>query len=178
MSATTKVTNAKGEKAHGGRRRSVARLAAVQALYEMDMVGASADPVLSGFLRNRWNFAVDDASPPLAEPDDRLLEDLVRGVSERRQELDASIAPVLAKEWTIERLEVVLRAILRAGTYELLVRTDIPPRVVISEYVSVAHAFFAGKEAGLVNGVLDRLARSLREGEMKEDNDGQTTKNG
>ena len=76
------------------------------------------------------------------------------------------IARALTQEWPIERLEAILRAILRAGAYELLARIDVPARVVISEYLEVAHAFFSGKEPSLVNGVLDRLGRLLRETEL------------
>lgn len=174
MSTPAEATKAKNKAAASGRRRSAARLAAVQALYEMDVAGAPADPVLREFLHERWRRIDDGAPGPLAEPDGVLLDDLVRGVSDRRDELDGLIGPVLCDEWTMKRLEMLLRAILRAGTYELRARHDIPPRVVISEYVEIAHAFFAGNEVGFVNGVLDRLARSLRAEQMKEDAGGQS----
>ncbi len=163
-----------------GRHRSAARLAAVQALYEMDMAGAAADPVLREFLLSRWTNTEnggDDIGGQetggLAEPDDELLFALVHGVGDRCAELDGLIAPALSAKWTLERLEAVLRAVLRAGTFELLVLTNVPPRVVISEYVDVAHAFFSGGEPGFVNSVLDHLARKLRAREMaaKEDDD-------
>ena len=175
MNTTNKETNAKGGKAISGRRRSAARLAAVQALYELDMAGSPVGPVLGEFILKRWDRAFNDDTISLVEPDEKLLDDLVRGVSERRQDLDALIKPVLAEEWTIERLEILLRAILRSGAYELMVRFDIPPRVIISEYVDVAHAFFAGNESGLVNGVLDRLAHTLREGQLEKDKSGKQT---
>ena len=176
MNAGVKTAGGGKGKAFAGRRRSAARLAAVQALYEMDMAGAAADPILGAFLQDRWKVNGEDgAAADLAEPDGALLADLVRGVAARRDDLDGMIGAALSAQWTLERLEVVLRAILRAGTYELLARADIPPRVVINEYLEVAHAFFAGAETGLVNGVLDRLARTLRPREMEETKGGQTT---
>lgn len=147
------------------RRRSAARLAAVQALYEMDLSGADWDPVLAGFLAKRWQ---GDGIEPVGDPDPEFLAELLRGTAARMSEVDALIEPTLSGEWTLDRLEAVIRAILRAGTFELLARADVPVRVVISEYVDVAHAFFLGKEAALVNGVLDRLARSLRADEAAE----------
>ena len=163
-----------------GRHRSAARLAAVQALYEMDMAGAAADPVLREFLLSRWTDTENGGEDigglemgGLAEPDGELLFALVHGVGRRRAELDGLIAPALSAKWTMERLETVLKAVLRAGAFELLVLTNVPPRVVISEYVDVAHAFFSGGEPGFVNSVLDHLARQLRAREMaaKEDGD-------
>jgi transcription antitermination protein NusB len=139
-------------------RRSAARLACVQALYEIDVSGAPSDPVLREFLTDRWKSAGNGAA---AEPDGAFLAELVRGVSTQSPRLDREINAAL-DEWSLERLEVLLRAILRAGAFELAERPDIPSRVVINEYVDVAHAFFAGKETALVNAVLDRLARTLR----------------
>jgi N utilization substance protein B len=143
-------------------RRSAARLAAVQALYEMDMAGAEADDVLEDFLKKRWRF--DDGS--LTEPDGGWLDDLVHGVAMRRDELDGFIGQALSGEWTLDRLETLLRVILRAGAYELAEKPDVPAAVVITEYLEVAHAFFEGREASLVNGVLDHVARDLRTGEL------------
>ena len=158
-----------------GSGRSAARLAAVQALYEMDMTDASADPVLEEFLARRWSVAVaqgaaaDDAAAeaqpaerPLAEPDEAWLRDVVQGASRRKDELDRLIGDALAGGRTIERLEMLVKAVLRAGAYELVARPDVPPRVVISEYVDVAHAFFAGSEPAFINGVLDGVARKAR----------------
>ncbi len=151
------------------RHRSAARLAAVQALYEMDMAGAAADPVLGEFLLSRWTNTENgggDKMGGLAEPDGELLLALVHGVGERSQELDGLIAPALSDKWTMERLETILRAVLRAGAFELLTLPNVPARVVISEYVDVAHAFFSRGEPGLVNSVLDNLAHKLRAREM------------
>lgn len=140
-------------------RRSAARLACVQALYEIDVSGASSDPVLREFLTDRWKNAGSELAA--AEPDGAFLADLVRGVCTASPLLDREINAAL-DEWSLERLEVLLRAILRAGAFELAERPDIPSRVVINEYVDVTHAFFAGKETALVNAVLDRLSRILR----------------
>ncbi len=145
-----------------GRRRSAARLAAVQALYQMEMAGAPVETVIAEFLR-------DGIDPDHRGAfDEALFADIARGTTARLAELDARIGGALTPDWPLERLEAVLRAILRAGTYELAARIDVPAPVVISEYLEIAHAFFAGKEPGLVNGVLDRLARSLRPEEDRD----------
>ncbi|MEO5336050.1 MAG: transcription antitermination factor NusB [Magnetospirillum sp. WYHS-4] len=148
--------------------RSAARLTAVQALYEMDLAGAGADPVLQDFMADRWrNAGAEDGQPPLAEPDGELLALLVRGVAGRQADLDAMIDGALAGGLTIERLQAVMRAILRAGAFELLARPETPAKVVLADYLDVAKAFFLGTESSLVNGVLDRLARTLRPTEME-----------
>lgn len=157
-----------------GRRRSAARLAAVQALYEMDVAGADADDVLEEFLQKRWRLGLagetpestDSGEEPLTDPDEEWLGDLVHGVATGCEELDGLIGMALSGDWTVDRLETLLRVILRAGAYELAKKPDVPAAVVITEYLDVAHAFFEGKETGLVNGVLDHLARKLRPGEL------------
>ncbi len=148
--------------------RSAARLAAVQALYEMEVAGAAADPVLRDFLQNRW--PAEPGQPSLVEPDSELLTGLVRGVTERIPDLDGMIEPALSGRLSLNRLETLLRIILRAGTFELLTLGEIPAAVIINEYVDVAHAFFDEAEAAMVNGILDRLARTLRaqEAEARE----------
>ncbi len=154
--------------------RSSARLAAVQALYEMDMTGIAPDPVIQEFLRQRWKplpgmkTEEEDALPDLAAPDGALLAELIRGVSSKREQIDGMIGPALSDDWTVERLEVILRAILRAGAFELLSMSEVPARVVINEYVNVAKAFFDDNKPGMVNGVLDKLARVLRTAEMEK----------
>lgn len=154
--------------------RSSARLAAVQALYEIDMTDISVDTVVDEFLRQRWKPVPgmqndeEEALPDLAEPDAALLSELIRGVSGKRADLDGMIGPALSGDWTVERLEVILRAILRAGAYELLAMSDVPARVVINEYVNVAKAFFDDNKPGMVNGVLDKLAKVLRAAEMDQ----------
>ena len=160
--------------------KSAARLAAVQALYEMDVSDTPSGDVLAAFLSQRWQgraeaeFAAENeedddvTSSSLTEPDRDFFSLLVEGVIKEKADIDPIIEAALNKGWTISRLEVLLRAILRAGTFELLSRADIPARAVISEYVDVAHAFFEDNEPGLVNGVLDKLARRLREGEFQD----------
>ena len=153
------------------RARGSARLAAVQALYELEMAGAPTDSVLAEFLNERWRpapgGAAADEEGDLVKPDEALFCDLVRGAVARHDEIGRMIGEALSGGWTLERLEPLIRTILRAGTYELLARPDIPLKVVITEYVEVAHAFFAEKEPSLVNGVLDRLARTLRHDELE-----------
>jgi N utilization substance protein B len=161
----------------GGGKRSASRLAAVQALYEIDITGAPTDEVLLEFMADRWRVDPETGErlpegrkgQGLIEPDTTFLKEIVRGVAARTGEIDAAIGPALSGEWTVERLEVLLRAILRAGTFELVAKTEVPAPVVITEYVDVAHAFFAGSEPGLVNAVLDRLARTLRPEEIDGD---------
>jgi N utilization substance protein B len=145
-----------GGSARGARR--AARLAAVQALYQLEMNEATTQQVIAEFQTLR-----------LAEDADRdLFADVVAGTMTRLHELDAEIGRLLAEGWSFERLETVLRAILRAGTYELMVRLDVPPRVAINEYVEIAHSFFGGREPNLVNGLLDRLAKERREDELHQ----------
>ncbi len=164
--------NAKNKNTGKRQALSSARLAAVQALYEMDLAGTPPDPVLREFFKDRWTDANLDegeeggSGGDFVEPDGFLLAALVRGVTERRAELDGMISPALSGDRTPERLQAVLRSILRAGAFELSAMEKIPPKVVITEYVDVAHAFFEGGEPALVNGVLDRLAHTLRTGEM------------
>jgi transcription antitermination protein NusB len=150
----------------GARRRSVARLAAVQALYQVDLSGADPEAVIGEFLKHRLGHEIDGERYGAADP--ALFADIVRGAIARRADLDRALSETLTPDWPLERLETVLRAILRAGAYELLVRGDVPARVAISEYLDIAHAFFAGKEPGLVNGVLDGLARVLRPGDLAD----------
>jgi N utilization substance protein B len=155
----------------GTRKRSVARLAAVQALYQIDLSGARPQNVIAEFQRHRLGHEIDGEH--YGEADPALFADIVTGTAERQADLDRAISAVLTPDWPLERLETVLRAILRAGAYELLARPDVPARVSISEYLDIAHAFFAGKEPGLVNGVLDRLAHVLRPADFAEGRDGE-----
>lgn len=123
------------------------------------MTGAKPDAVLMEFMAHRWNGA---DGGDLVAPDTGLFTRLVRGVLDRAPDIDPIIGGALEGGWTVDRLELILLCILRAGTFELLACTDVPAPVVITEYIDVAHAFFAGSEPALVNGVLDRLARALR----------------
>jgi N utilization substance protein B len=149
------------------RRRTAARLAAVQALYQIEVTGSSPANVVIEFTRH--HLAGDAEGEGFGTADEALFADLVEGAAARREDIDRGISSVLTPDWPLERLEIILRAILRASVYELLARPDIPARVIISEYLDIAHAFFAGKEPGLVNGVLDRLARTLRPEGLRDD---------
>jgi len=148
--------------------RSAARLAAVQALYQWEVAGGRPEAIVREFVDHRLKEIVDDAELPPA--DLKLFTNIVVGAAMHVQELDDMIAGVLTEDWTVERLEAILRAILRCGSYELVHRTDVPPRVTIAEYVAVTDAFFSARETGLTNGILDQLARSLRPDEMTRRN--------
>jgi transcription antitermination protein NusB len=165
MNAAEDQTTGEGRPRIGGRRRTVARLAAVQALYQLEL-NPALDPeaVVREFARYRFDQEMD--GDQLAEADPAFFADIVRGVAADQERLDADISAALVDEWPLARLDAVLRAILRAGAWELVHRPDVPARVSISEYIAIAHAFFTGKEPGLANGVLDRLGRSLRAADM------------
>lgn len=154
-----------GKSRKGSSTRSAARLAAVQALYQMEMTGATVAAALADM--HRREGAVSDEAGAAVAVDETLLADLVEGTTTRRDDIDRRIAQHLMEGWSFERLEVVLRAILRAGAYELVARPDVPLRVVISEWVDIAHAFYSGKEPGFVNGVLDRVGRDARPDEAR-----------
>jgi N utilization substance protein B len=144
-------------------RRAAARLAAVQALYQMEMTGTSPDEAL----KDSQDRRSEEPRGRMAEPDAALLGLLVRGATQDCAELDEMVGNALTVDWPVERLESVLRAILRSGAWELKARAQTPARVVISEYVDVAHAFYSGPEPGLVNAVLDRIAKVLRPEEFQ-----------
>lgn len=157
-------------------RRSAARLAAVQALYQLEATGAPIDIVLNDFLEHGLgsvtllNTDPDDETAEveetLAKPDKVMFAALVRGTVARLADFDAMVGGALTTEWSVDRLEAVLRAVLRAGAYELSTCTDVPVRVVISEWMDVAKAFYSGPEPKLVNAVLDRIARVVRADEL------------
>lgn len=150
------------KKSNGGgtARRSAARLAAVQALYQIDHSGAPGAKVLDEFVRFRLGDSFDTEQD--VAPHKNLFSEIVTGVGVQESNIDEVISSALSNKWTFERVEIILRAILRAGVYELQARKDTPARVVITEYVDVAHAFYDGPEPGMVNGMLDRISRSLR----------------
>jgi N utilization substance protein B len=141
--------------------RAAARLAAVQALYQHDMEGTAMAPLLHEFHNHRLGATIDDME--FAEADIDFFDDVVSGAIERRGELDALITGKLAKGWSFERLDKPMRAILRAGTYELIARPDVPTKTAISEYLDVADAFYDKPEKGFVNGLLDALAKDVRD---------------
>ena len=142
------------------RSRSAARLAAVQALYQHEMESTPLPRLLKEFHDHRLGATIEDARYHEAERD--FFDDLVTGVDARSAEIDELIAGRLAEGWSLERLDRPMRAILRAGAYELIARADVPAASVISEYVDVAHAFFDKRESGFVNGLLDAIAKGLR----------------
>lgn len=140
--------------------RSAARLAAVQALYQQEMEGTPLVKLLHEFHRHRLGATIEDVEYADAEVD--FFDDLVAGVDARRAEIDALISAKLAEGWALERLDRPMRQILRAGTYELMARIDVPTKSVISEYVDVAKAFYDKRETGFVNGLLDAAAAEVR----------------
>ena len=142
------------------RSRSAARLAAVQALYQQEMEGTPVDQLLEEFHDHRLGAMIEDAQYVDAER--AFFDDIVTGVGSRSAEIDAAISAKLAGGWSLARLDRPMRAILRAGAYELLARRDVPVGSVISEYVDVAHAFYDKRESGFVNGLLDAIAKEAR----------------
>jgi N utilization substance protein B len=142
------------------RARTVARLAAVQALYQMEIASAGVETVVREFSDHR--FDADMEGERLAEADEAFFAEIVRGVVEHQTVIDRAVAKRLASGWKLERLDATLRAILRAGAYELMHRPDVPLEVAIDEYVEVGKSFFEGSEPGVINGVLDAIAKEAR----------------
>jgi N utilization substance protein B len=145
--------------------RSAARLAAVQALYQMDIAGTPLTDILSEYESHWFGRDVDGENYPEAEA--AYFRDNVSGVLREQRTIDPVVDDVLAQGWPLRRVETVLRAVLRAGAYELMHRPEVPARVVVSEYVNVASAFLDRDETGMVNAVLDGLARKLRTDEFQ-----------
>ena len=141
--------------------RSAARLAAVQALYQLEMEGTPLASLLDEFHMHRLGAEIEDEQ--YLEADVAFFDDVVRGVAARRDEIDDRLTDRLAQGWSIARLDRTMLQILRAGAYELLARPDISVSIVINEYLDVAHAFFDDREAKFVNGLLDAIARDVRE---------------
>jgi N utilization substance protein B len=149
--------------------RGAARLAAVQALYQMDIAGSGLYEILAQFESHWLGREVDGTQYLPAEA--AFFSDIIRGVVAEQRVLDPKIDIVLAGGWPLKRIEALMRAVLRAGAYELGHRTDVPARVVVSEYVDVAGAFLEQDETGMVNAVLDQLARQLRPCEFESSRD-------
>ena len=146
-------------KAHS-KARSAARLAAVQALYQLDMEATPLARLLDEFHRHRLGAEIE--GDQYAEAETAFFDDVVQGVSARKDEIDALLSDKLAAGWKIERLDKTMLQVLRAGAFELLARADVPTATVITEYVDVAHAFFEVREAKFVNGLLDAVAKVVR----------------
>lgn len=144
--------------------RSAARIAAVQALYQMDLAATDINQVIEQFTLHRLPDARQSDAIYGADP--VFMADILRGVVRRQRDIDPVIEQTLATGWRLTRIDSILRAILRAGSFELLERPDVPARVVINEYINVAHAFFSDDEPRVVNGVLDKLARQHRSSEL------------
>lgn len=142
-------------------RRAGARLAAVQALYQMEQTGRSGQAVIREFMEDRLGLGPE--GEPIEEADPDLFKAIVTGVIARQDEIDAAITARLAKGWKLSRLDTISRAILRAGAAEYLVHPELSQAIIVDEYVSLAHDFFEDSaEAKFVNGVLDRLGSDLR----------------
>ena len=146
--------------------RSAARLAAVQALYQMELNGSGAEETVFEFTEHRFGREAETGTA--GEIDVEFFGALVRGVPEHQDEIDAGITKVLSAEWRLSRIDSILRAILRAAAFELIAMKDVPAKVVIDEYLDVSHAFFSGDEPSFVNAALDRLAHRKRAVEFGE----------
>ncbi len=140
--------------------RAAARLAAVQALYQQEMEGIAIPALLHEFHEHRLGAVIEDVE--YADADIFFFDDIVKGVDARRGDIDAAIAKRLSAGWSLDRLDKPMRQILRAGTYELIARRDVPTGAVISEYLDVTDAFYDKREKGFVNGLLDAVAKDVR----------------
>ena len=146
--------------------RRGARLAAVQALYQMEMSGGGVTSTVREYLDFR--LGEDSETGPLETADADFFRSVVEGVVGEQALIDASIKARLAEGWRLERIDSIVRAAVRAATYELLRRGDVPVAVVIDEYVGIVNAFFDGPEGGFANGLLDRLARELNANNLRQ----------
>ena len=142
------------------RARSAARLAAVQALYQLEMEAPELTALIDEFHRHRLGRTIEEVE--YVDADVAFFDDIVRGVSARREEVDAKLTARLASGWTLARLDKTMLQILRAAAWELLARADIGVGTVINEYLDVTHAFFDAREAKFVNGLLDAVAKDVR----------------
>ena len=152
---------------HNVKGRSAARLACVQALYKMEVSDADANEVIDEFI-SYW-FDKDRRGAEFPKADIAHFTNVVRGVVQQQADIDQLIDAALTDDWALKRLDKTLRALLRAGTYELIGKTEIPVRVVIDEYLEIAHAFFEESEPSFANGVLDNIARRVRASELSQD---------
>jgi len=141
-------------------RRSGARLAAVQALYQIEQTGQSGRSVVIDFLEDR--LGLDDEGHPIEEADPDMFKAIVEGVIDFQADINAAITAKLADGWKLERIDSTSRAILRAGVFELAKRDDLPAQIILDEYVSIAHAFFEGSEPRFINGLLEAVRNEVR----------------
>ena len=147
-------------------RRSAARLAASQALYQMEITGRGLNDILAEFEAHWIGREIEGHAYTRADP--RFFRDVVSGVLRDQTQIDRSLDDTLAKGWPLKRVEALMRAILRAALYELRNRPDVPARATVTEYVDVAVAFFGPEESGMINAVLDALARKTRPAEFAQ----------
>lgn len=138
-------------------------MSGVQALYQLDLTDATTKPVIFEFLNYRFGFEDEEGMVAADEP---FFEELVEGVVREQADIDAKLDAQLPDKWPLRRLDMTLRALLRAAVFEIIQRPDVPALVVIDEYVGLATQFFEGKEPGMVNAVLDKIARSVRQAEF------------
>lgn len=143
--------------------RRVSRVSAVQALYQMDVSGAPHITVVKEFLDHRFGH---DDEPGMVRADEPFFEDIMKGAVANQSKIDEAISKRLTEKWPLRRLDATLRALLRSATYEIQSRPDVPALVIINEYMSIATEFFSGKEPGIVNGVLDKIAKDTRSAEF------------
>jgi transcription antitermination protein NusB len=158
-----------GNKRGGVNARSAARLAAVQALYQMDLAKTELNAIIEEFTAFRLQGRDEEnegQAVELADADRTFFAELVRGAVRRQREIDPLVDEKLATGWRLVRVDSTLRAIFRAAVFELMERIDVPARVIINEYINVAHAFFSEEQPKVVNGLLDQLARELRVAEF------------
>ncbi len=158
------MPGAEAAEARKANKRGAARLAAVQALYQMDLAGTGLNEIVAEFESHWLGGEVEGAQYMPAEAE--YFRDIVGGVVREQRILDPMIDAALSRGWPLKRIETILRAVMRAGAYELAHRPDVPARVVTAEYVDVAAAFVDAEETGMVNAVLDQLARQLRAAEF------------
>lgn len=142
------------------RARTVSRLAAVQALYQMELSGVGVEAVVREFSDHRFDSDIE--GEPLGAADEAFFGEIVRGVVAEQGVIDKAVVKRLADGWRLERLDATVRAILRSGAYELAHKPDVPKEVVIDEYVELAKAFFDPAEAKFINACLDGIARDVR----------------
>ena len=143
--------------------RRVSRVSAVQALYQMDVSGAPHKTVVKEFLDHRFGH---EDEPGMVHADEPYFEDIMTGVVANQAKIDSAIAERLSEKWPLRRLDATLRALLRSATYEIQSRPDVPALVITNEYMAIATEFFLGKEPGMVNGVLDKIAKETRAAEF------------